>query len=150
MPHIGNFPGPGYPQPLVIHPAAFMPRDEGVDWLLSAVELRRNTGLTSETFYAPLFLPQGATITQVTLFGHRLGAGELLRVAVERQDLQGAFDNLCTGDADWTDGYGSIAVTAISYAVVDNDAYCYYLWVTIDPDAAATSPRLTGVKIDWK
>ena len=149
MPHIGNFPGPGYPKPLSIPPSAFGPYIETQDWYKNYMELRSNTILTPQDFYAPFFLPHGVTIKKVTLYGRRISATDNLTLYLYRNNPLVGQEQLCVLAADWTDGFGSIYTETITTPKVDNESYNYCAKAILDPDTAAADIYLTGVKIDW-
>ena len=87
---------------------------------------------------APLQLPQGSTITNVTFYFHDLGT-DLLHFYLLREnqtvlDQMGYVENSPPED---TPGDAHISFSSIDYATVDNNQYYYYLYIgipwSIDP-----------------
>jgi hypothetical protein len=81
---------------------------------------------------APLQLPQGSTITNVTFYFHDLGT-DLLHFYLLREnqtvlDQMGYVENSPPGD---TPGDDQISFSSIDYATVDNNQYYYYLYIGI-------------------
>ena len=149
MPHVGNFPGPGYPKPLAIHPTAFESYDDTQDWVKNYNELRNNIVALPQNYYAPVFLPHKATIRKVTLYGRRMGAADNITLYLYRDNRAGTQQELCVLVTNWTLGFSSISTEEISNPVIDNEGYDYCALVTLDPDVEPTQCTLTGVKIDW-
>ena len=149
MPHIGNFPGPGYAKPLTIGPDAFGPAISTQDWAIDDRELRNAANLTIQYFHANVVLPHGARITEITLYGWRQGATDTLELYLRRSDFQMEEISLATIIADWTEGWGSKATTTISGMPTDNKNKTYGLMVAIDPDTDVVDVRFTGAVIDW-
>jgi hypothetical protein len=81
---------------------------------------------------APLQLPQGSTITNVTFYFHDLGI-DLLHFYLLREnqtvlDQMGYVENSPPAD---TPGNTHISFSSIDYATVDNNQYYYYLYIGI-------------------
>ena len=150
MPHIGYFPERGHPKPLSIGPAAFVPKEETYTWRISEGGLQNRTAIDPQNFYAPVFLPHGAMVTWLKLYGYRSDAGANLNLYLERITLAGTIETLATLVADWTDGNGSIETTDINYAKIDNEAYSYSLDAQIDPDAVVSDAQFRRAEIMWK
>ena len=115
MPHIGNFPGPGYPRPLSIHGAAFLPEADFVNYCFGPKGLQSATSLGMQSFYAPFYLPQGATIKKLTLVGYRDDALANMVATMSRTSDVFVSDTLATVAADWVDGHGSKYDDTIDY-----------------------------------
>ena len=149
MAHIGNFPLPAYPKPLAINPAAFVPRVDTYDWERAPEYLRNRTVLDAQNFYAPVDLPQGATITKLTLYAYRDEGLAFILVELWRADHDGITLKMAEAMADWTDGNGSVSDETVLSPVVDNENYQYSVMVGIDPNAAVAEVQLRKVQIDW-
>jgi hypothetical protein len=81
---------------------------------------------------APLQLPHGSAITNVTFYFHDLGT-DLLHFYLLREnqtvlDQMGYVENSPPGD---TPGDDYISFSSIDYATVDNNQYYYYLYIGI-------------------
>ena len=150
MPHIGNFPLPAFPSPLSIPTTAFVPSLHTYDWTINGMYVRNGTTLTSQTFWAPVYLPHKATALKLTLYGQRTTVGSELTLYFRRSPRAGADDIIAQVTADWSDGYGSISVDITTYGVIDNENYMYCVSVNIDPDASVLDCQLTGAVIEWK
>ena len=149
MPHIGNFPGPGYPRPLVLSPAAFVPGSGGYDWAITDLELRNMAVLDQQLFRAPVLLPQNAKITKVVLRGYRDTSGGLLKIELVRTHYDGASGAIATVEATWMFGWSMGQTTDITFPVVDNDLYFYHLLLYLDPAVIATDVRLRRGEVHW-
>jgi hypothetical protein len=82
---------------------------------------------------APLQLPHRSTITNVTFYFHDLGTTDLFHFYLLREnqttlDQMGYVENSPPGD---TPGNDHISFSSIDYAAVDNNQYCYYLYIGI-------------------
>ncbi len=81
---------------------------------------------------APLQLPHGSTITNVTFYFHDLGT-DLLHFYLLREnqtvlDQMGYVENSPPGD---TPGDDYISFNSVDHATVDNNQYYYYLYIGI-------------------
>lgn len=147
-PHVGNFPRE-YPKPLSIHPAAFVPQLDSYDWAVDAVRLRNRVALSTQEYIAPINLPNGASITKVTLYGYRDDGAADLSIEVRRNDRAGNSGFIAEVVADWTDGYGSKSEEDIDNAQINNTAYGYSVRVHLNPNDDVGDCQLTGVEIEW-
>ena len=149
MPHIGNFPGPGYPRPLVIPHTAFVPFDDQGTWSFTGTMLNVRTGVTFNDFWAPVSLPQGATIKKLTLWGARTTEASTLRLELYRLGWNGSQVQMALVIADWSDGMGSGYDDTITSPLVDNENHQYVVKARIDPEADPIDCQLQGATIDW-
>ena len=149
MPHVGNFPIIYYPKPLPIGPGEFVLSLDTYDWEIGSLFLRNRTTLTSQWFYAPVFLPHGATVIKFRLKGYRTAAGAILKLRLIRAIAGEESSIVADLLADWTGGIGSIETTDIAYPTIDNDTYYYFLWLNVEPDAAVDDVRFYRAVIDW-
>ena len=150
MPHIGNFPIPGYPKPVTVHACAFVPQDDTVHWLVNNAVLYNRDTLTTQYFRAPVFFPNKATITKLTLFGFREDALATMRIVLYEVATDTVRTTMATIVADWTDGFGSKSETTITSPTIDNSGNSYMLELQLDPNDDALDVRLAGVQIEWK
>ena len=150
MPHIGNFPAPGYPKPLSIHPSAFMPSYDTYAWRYTDSTLRNNAVLTAQYFYAPVYLPQGARVTKLTLFGYREDILADLILQLFRVTAVGTQTEMAVVIADWEADFSSKYDDTIVNPVVDNENYSYMLKVEINPNDADSDVMLSKAQIDWQ
>lgn len=150
MPHIGNFPERGYPKPLSIPPSVFMPEEDTFDYHCTEYDLRNSTTLTIQEFYAPVYLPHKATVTKLTLYGHRMTAESVLILGLWRANRTGQLFAMTAVMADWTDGDGSKSKTTITDPVIDNVNCTYSLRLSIDPDAIVSDCSFLCGAIEWR
>ena len=150
MPHIGNFPERGFPKPLSIPAAAFVPRLDTYQWLIGEERLQNQVVLTAQDFHAPVYLPQGAVVTKLILYGLRNAGGSELRLWLSRDNKTGLTETMAMVLADWTGGWGEGEDTSISYATIDNDTYHYSVRATVDPDAVVSDCYFGSAEIEWK
>ena len=150
MPHIGNFPAPGYPKPLVFSTVAFGPTLDTQDWTISGTALQNRASLEMQVFYAPVLVPHGSTVKKLSLYGFRDDAVAGLYVSLQRRDLAGAMETMADVYADWTTGDSSGYDDTINYPVIDNDNYRYCLAVSIDPNDSVYDVMFRSAVIEWE
>ena len=149
MPHIGSFPAVGFPKPFIVPAPAFVPLGSDQDWIIKLKELRNKASLSSQEFNAPVCLPNGVTVTKLTLVGYRTAEVDTLELRLIRVSSAGSEQIMATVVADWLYGYGSTETTTISYAKIDNANYFYGLRADVDPDSVVTDARFTRAVIEW-
>lgn len=149
MPNIGSFPVTGYPKPLNFPATAFSPGNDTLDWLIEHdfVQNRLETG--NQGFWAPLFLPDGATVTKLTLYGVRTSTFAILRIRLYRVSRVGSGSIMAEVVADWSDGEGSKYDDTIDYATIDNVNYTYTVGLNIDPSTDPSEAKLRSCVIEW-
>ena len=150
MSNFGLFPEKGFPKPLSINPAQFVPQSDNWDWAIMGTSLRNRTDLEVHHFRAPVNLPAGARVTKLKIYGARESVTAVLDVRLYREDI--ASENkteMARVTADWT-GDGSGEDTSIAEDVIDNVNYCYSLHCQVDPDTDVLLTKLYAVVIDWK
>lgn len=150
MPHIGYFPVPAFPRPLAIPPSAFGPPIDTQDWTKDYVYLRNRVEIIPQNFYAPVFLPNKATITKVWLLGYIASSADVITLYLYRNNRAGTEQELCSIVSNWMLGFGGTPTTTISYPVIDNENYDYCALAVLDPETQPGQCMLTGVKIEWK
>ena len=149
MPHVGNFPERGHPKPLSIGPGAFVPGSNLHDWEIQQRFIKNRTALTDQYFYASVILPQGATVTKLTLHGYRDDVDAVLMLRLGRFDKVAAYTDMATVLADWTDGYGSGYDDSIDDPVIDNENYTYCLAANLNPNDSVEDVSFRCATIDW-
>ena len=149
MPHIGYFPIPGYPKPLLVGHNAFDPTDNTYTFS-RAIGVLTGHDTNPEEFQADVFLPDGSKIDRLTLWGYRDTAGTVLQMSLYKiQKSNGAETLLATVAATETTGWGSWYTETITDPAVDLDNYWYLLRLTHDAVAAASEVAFTCAQIDW-
>ena len=149
MPHVGNFPEPGFPKPLSIHSSEFVPKED-TDQFTRDVGYLRNRGiLTPQYYYAPVYLPHKATVTKLILYGYRDAEASSLILSLYSIDHVGTGAVMAEVNADWTTGFSSGYDDTITDPVIDNENYNYLLRLTLDPDAVEGNVQLVHAVIEW-
>lgn len=142
--------GGAYPSPITIHPSAFTPQDDTVDFYCNEGGLRRRADLNAGFFHAPVMLPHGATVTKLTLYGYRTDGDAALELILRCIDNAGGVNPMATILADWTDGNNSKYEDSIGYATIDNVNSSYYLYAQINPNDDEWDVILRRAKIDFE
>jgi len=156
MPHIGNFPPVGYPSPLAVPACAFLPHDDTVQFTIATERIQNRATLVGQLFEAPLWLPQGATITKVKLWAYRNDALATLLIRLYRTHKTGTHTNVLgapnTLSADWTNGNGSIETTDFveGLNIIDNVLYSYGVLTEISPNDNETDVKFYCADIFWQ
>ena len=150
MPHIGNFPERGFPKPLAINGAAFVPSDDTHQWTIQANLLLNRVTLEFQNFWAPVYLPQGAKITKITMYGYRDDVLATMECVLLRVDNLGDVISMGWVTADWTDGNGSGYDDTISPDTIDNENYSYGLNLKLDPNDDVQDVKFFRFVIDWQ
>jgi len=138
-----------YPSPIALPHNAFIPQSDTIQYTLYTSVLVSRLLLTSQVFFAPVFLPDGVTVTKLTLFGYRDDAASVFSITLYRNDRADGNVIMGTVIADWTTGYSSKYDDSIASALIDNDDYQYVVYVTIDPNDSIWDVRFSGVKIEF-
>ncbi len=99
--------------------------------------------------WAPVFLPQGATVKKLKFDGNRADVGATLILRLKRATLGGSADVMADLVADWSDGKGSIETTTINYPTIDNEAYSYALELLIAPITYMIDAMFYRAEITW-
>ena len=149
MPHIGNFPYGIFPKPLSIGPSAFVPETDTQDWLIRGTYIQNRAALGLQEFSAAVYLPQGARVTKLTLYGYRDDGLAQLLLQLARSSSAGVVTDMASVEADWTTGDSSGYDDTITDPVIDNENYSYHLVVTLTPNDAVNDIRFRRAQIDW-
>jgi hypothetical protein len=120
--------------PISIPGAAFMPKLDTYNWMIDDLYMKNRAALTSQEFFAPVLLPNGATITVLTLYGYREDALSNLQLYLRRITHVATHTILASCVADWTDGYGNISDSTINTPIVNNTDYGYVLELHLEPN----------------
>ncbi len=106
-------------------------------------------------YYAPLLLPQGATITRFSL-SFRDNSSSDLTANLYRDDSDGMISSMVLLDSSGnysSPWYGSKVATTLQYAVIDNANYGYYVSLQMPKSTpGATGPFVwfTGLSIEFR
>lgn len=105
--------------------------------------LRPNTGANiAYTYYCPLVLPPGVTLTQIQVGSFRNAAGDQCDLAVERVDV-GSIATVSSGSA--STGRGALVLSMSEVIATQR----YYLKLTLKESAAAGNAEATGPTITY-
>jgi len=130
---------------LSISAAAFTAYQDGYDYVNTARHLVHNGG-PQGWYLAPVYLPQGATVTRVTFHWYDNSTSNGL---VRMQRTQFGLDDfleMAYAASSGSPGYGSSEDTSIAYDTIDNTQYAY--WVVWDIPATDQF-RACGVVIEY-
>ena len=148
MPNIGNF--PFRLSPLSIPPSAFVPYDDSYDWMISYEVLNNRTSLEVHVYYAPVILPQGVTVSKLTLYGYRNDALAVMMLTLRRVARDATAVEMASITAGWTIEWDSAYDDTIGYATIDNENYSYVLEIELDPNDDVGDVRFSGAKIEFR
>ena len=89
----------------------------------------QNLDTTSVYFYAPVQLPHGVTITNITSYWIDLDLGLDMTCILYRNNVAGTGFGMATVSSSGSTGLGSTFTTTISDPTIDNsdNQYCFYL-----------------------
>jgi hypothetical protein len=128
--------GPGY----FMQPAsAFRPQSSSTNYLVNA-EYLRNLSPATQSFYAPVSLPQGAVINKFILYYKDIDPvlgiqGYLSRVALPEGGPIISFAQVNSNSKEQSDHANFIEFTDLlpSYTTVDNQRYVYFVQINLPP-----------------
>lgn len=110
--------------------AAFTPRESGYNYSNYGSELVNNDN-NSDYYYAPVYLPDGATVTRMIFYWEDTsssdGSASLRRALL----TTGGYNTMASVNTSGSGGDGSSETTDIDYATVDNTSYMYYVAWTL-------------------
>ncbi len=136
---------------LVIPSPAFRPHDDTVAffyyWDYSWVD---SGG--SGTFYAPVYLPQDATIISVTFTFTDTDASNDLSFSVIRTNIYtGAYQTLFSGSSSGSGGFGTTVDSSLNAGsrVVKNNSFSYVARIDV-PSPGGSSLKFWSVKIKYQ
>lgn len=138
-----------YPSPLSIPPPAFIPRFDTYNWDNAALSLKNRTALTTQYFYAPVYLPNGVTVSELTLYGYRDDALAVMSLSLYRIDHTGGAVLMGDVNADWIVGDGSGSDSPMALPTVDNVNYSYILSLVLDPNDSVNDVKFFGGTLDF-
>jgi len=112
--------------------AAFRPEEDGYDFINYGSELNNNDG-NSDEYYAPVQLPHGAIVTEMTFYWFDASSADDGVATLLRGTTSGGYNQMARADTSGDSGDGDSFDNSISYAVVDNSQYTYHLkWLLRD------------------
>jgi hypothetical protein len=143
--------GPGY---LMIHASGFRPSTNDLQYISGLViQTLPTSPVTAYRYTAPVELPQGATIKQVTLYFRDNDPAQFISVTLWQMGMpSSSASGLATVNSPvaGTTGDTFVQKTLTSSPVVDNQANAYYLDLTLPPNPVINTIFVTGVRIDFQ
>jgi hypothetical protein len=137
--------GPGY---LMVHASAFIPGMSTTIYRLAGASLYNDTS-PSALFYAPVSLPQGATINRFVLFYLDNNDSNIIGRLSRTPHPGNVSSDLATVSSSGASTTPTFAeTTGITNPVVDNQSYGYYVWVFI-PANTSNNSAVNGFRIDY-
>jgi hypothetical protein len=134
---------------LAVNPSAFQTVSQGGMYYHNAGYLE-NQGVAALYFFAPIYLPHGATITKVTSYWHDADATDLSIALDKMSNVDGATNSgyIAAFNSSGTAGDGSTIRTGgdIISPVVDNAGYNYCLSLGMEGSSAN---KLYSVVIEY-
>jgi len=114
---------------LMIPPCAFRPERDGYDFDSSGFALFQNDG-ASDWFYAPVFLPQGAVVTELRMHyldnsGSNIVLYFICRVGHGRSRVVAS----CSSTGQGAENYGDSIKEVANAEPIDNSRCRYYLYL---------------------
>lgn len=144
---------PGGPGFVSIAGVTFTPVNDYTTFYSDAVFELYNPSTTDHGIYfAPVSLPQGATVTKFVIYFYDDVTGpDTIFGYLSRKPLAGGgFDYLAGAISDdVTSGYSNRRDETINYEVIDLQSYAYFVHVYI-PESHGINLRLVGVRIDYE
>jgi hypothetical protein len=136
---------------VTVHCSAFTPREETYDYSLDGFGLRKSA-VGTMYFYAPVYFPDGATLTAMRVYTYDVDAVENLDVILASRDpdtssYQWVFNLTTTGTAGY--GYDDDTTAQVSYQTVDNAERTYFVEVQFPSANTGSDLRLSAVRISY-
>jgi hypothetical protein len=138
---------------LNINAAALRPEDDLIDYeflsISSRYQLRnRSTISPGQTFYANIYLPHNAIITELLAAYYQDDGLASISVSINKYDTQGNETNVGGVGIVSTSGYAT-ATTSGSSILIDNVNFSYVLRVILDPWDNINDVRFISLRITY-
>ncbi len=133
-----------------ISPFEFMPYFDTTSYSFTSSELNANW---SKSYYAPLSIPDGVTVTRLTLGYYDVNPDNYIWIKLMRQEIWGGDDEEMAGtDSQWPiTGYHYKFDDTIDLALIDQTYYTYYIKAYFfGLSGAEDSVRLVAVRVDYQ
>jgi hypothetical protein len=115
-------PGHGY---VSVPPPAFQPSSATHEFTLSMNMLQHLSAYTA-VYYAPVYLPQGATVTKFTLYYSDASGSDDSEAILFRTGLEGSYWSMASVQIAGSAGIPlDVSDTTINYSLIDNSQYAY-------------------------
>lgn len=133
-----------------ISPFEFMPYENSTGYSFTSNELNAKWG---ELYNAPLSIPDGVTVTRLTLGYYDVNPDNYIWIKLMRQEIWGGDDVEMAGtDSEWPiTGYHYKMDDTINYALIDQALYTYYIKAYFFGfNGSEDSVRLVGVRVEYQ
>lgn len=138
---------PGGPGFIMIHPYQFRLRYSNQPWQFLFSYLYNPSSNEYSYMAAPLNLPHGATITQLTLYYKDNSPKNMsIRLKAYSGNLEATMAGIYTDEEE--NIIQSVFDNTVNFSVVDNQNYSYALELDFEP-GGSTNLFLTNVRIDY-
>ncbi len=144
--------GPGY---VMVPATAFIPRDNTTLFSrANGVILTTKTGSVFYTYDAPVYLPDGATVTKLILYYQDTDVSKNIQIDLWYGPLPGnTGQSMANVVSDNQSNMNPVykETTTFLYSQVSNQANAYYIKLTLPPPSnASVYLNLNGVRIDYQ
>ena len=144
--------GTAHSDSLMIPASTFIPggpNHPGLD-SYNGEELFNYFGATYTLFFAPVHLPQNAQVTSVVVYYQDNSAGHI-NIQFERRNLVSlAVHDLAEWDTEGeVSGLRNHKISPISYGMINNEGYTYWLFLRYSDGSAGTDLTIYGIKINY-
>lgn len=109
-----------------ISTAAFVPNEDGYDYYNNGCYIC-NMDDNSDSYCAPVQLPHGATVTNMTFYWEDSSSSYNGLLSLSKRPPLSAIQNMASVYSSGNSGKGSSYDDTIEHAVIDNSHNCYYL-----------------------
>lgn len=113
-----------------ISTAAFVPREDGYDYYNNGAYIQNIDG-NSDDYYAPVQLPHGATVTNMTFYWEDYSSSYNGLISMAKRPPLSAIQTMASVYSSGNSGKGISYDDTIEYAVIDNYHNCYYMGLHI-------------------
>jgi hypothetical protein len=132
--------------------SAFAPASDDINYILDEFGLKLRTDSTSGQFFAPVYLPHGASLSKLTFYRYDMIEGILpycyLRTLQSSTFATTAIAAVYTDDPTYN-GWNDISTTEFSDPVVDNSQYFYSLQCYLSRIDESMLSVLVGLRIEY-
>jgi hypothetical protein len=126
---------------------AFQPNLETYQFSISGGSMWTEGG---ENYHAPIFLPDGSTVTKMTFFYDDSAPTQSVTVSLRRWDLSShtylPMAEVTSLNGGWGNGYDD----SIMFSQVDNEHYSYHLRAEFSSDTALSNLKVETVIVEYE
>jgi len=135
---------------LALSSAAFVPQSHTVSYSRNSGYLRNTVANVTQVYYANVSLPEGATVTQfkVSFYDNESSYDALVEL-VKAYNPSGGEIVMASISTDDAPGFTTATNDEISSETISNDAYNYYITVSMAYSSNSLDMRFYGVEIEY-